>query len=97
VEVVNLRLVALGRLPRSEIAGEWPSAGTPPQPVDHRPVFFQGRFHRVPVYQRSHLLQRQPLSGPVIIEQLDSTTVVPPGCRAAVEPGGNILIDFGEV
>ena len=97
VEVVNLRLVALGRLPRSEIAGEWPSAGTPPQPVDHRPVFFQGRFHRTPVYQRSHLLQRQPLSGPVIIEQLDSTTVVPPGCRAAVEPGGNILIDIGEV
>jgi N-methylhydantoinase A len=97
VEVVNLRLVALGRLPRSEIAGEWPSTGTPPQPVDHRPVFFQGRFHRTPVYQRSHLLQRQPLSGPVIIEQLDSTTVVPPGCRAAVEPGGNILIDLGEV
>ena len=86
VEVVNLRLVAFGKLPRSEIAGKWPSQGTPPQPVDHRPVFFDGQFHRTPIYQRGHLLQGHPLAGPVIIEQLDSTTVVPPGCRATVEP-----------
>jgi N-methylhydantoinase A len=96
VEVVNLRLVALGKLPRSEMAGKWPSQGTPPQPVDHRPVCFDGQFHRTPVYQRSRLLQGQPLPGPVIIEQLDSTTVVPPGCRAAVEPGGNIMIELEE-
>jgi N-methylhydantoinase A len=97
VEVVNLRIVALGKLPRSEIVGKWPSQGTPPQPVDHRPVLFDGQFHRTPIYQRDHLLQGRPLAGPVIVEQLDSTTVVPPGCRAAVEPGGNILIDLGEV
>jgi N-methylhydantoinase A len=97
VEVVNLRLVALGKLPRSEIVGKWPSHGTPPQPVGHRPVLFEGQFHRTPIYQRDHLLRGRPLPGPVIIEQLDSTTVVPPGSRAAVEPGGNILIDLGEV
>ena len=31
-----------------------------------------------------------------VIEQLDSTTVVPPGVAAAVEPDGNILIDLVE-
>lgn len=96
VEAVNLRLDALGKLPRSEIVGKWPSQGKPPQPVDHRPALFDGRFYRTPVYQRDHLLLGRPLPGPAIIEQLDSTTVVPPGCRAAVEPGGNILIDLGE-
>jgi N-methylhydantoinase A len=96
VEVVNLRLVALGKLPRAEIAGNRPSQGTPDQPRDHRPVLFEGRFHRTPIYQRDHLLQGRPLSGPVVIEQLDSTTVVPPGCRATVESDGNIVIDLGE-
>jgi len=96
VEVVNLRLVALGKLPRSETAGRWPSQGKPPQPVDHRAVLFGGQLHRTPIYQRAHLLQGRPLEGPVIIEQLDSTTVVPPGCRATVAAGGNILIEIGE-
>jgi N-methylhydantoinase A len=97
VEVVNLRLVAFGKLPRSEIAGKWPSQGKPPRPVYHRSVFFEGQLHRTPIFQREQLLQGLPLAGPVIIEQLDSTTVVPPACRAVVEPGGNILIDLGEV
>jgi N-methylhydantoinase A len=97
VELVNLRLVALGKLPRSEIAGKWHSQRKLPQPFDHRAVLFEGRFHRTPIYQRDHLPQSWPLVGPVVIEQLDSTTVVPPGCRATVAPDGNILIDLGEV
>jgi N-methylhydantoinase A len=71
-------------------------SGKPPQAVGHRPVFFEDQYHRTPVYQRDHLAQGRPLPGPAIVEQLDSTTVVPPDCRATVDPDGNLLIDLGK-
>jgi len=96
VEFVNLRLVALGKLPRTEIGGEWPAKGDPPSPYGHRRVFFGGQAYNTPVYRRENLLQARPLMGPAIIEQLDSTTIVPPGDRATVEQGGNIIIELEE-
>jgi N-methylhydantoinase A len=34
----------------------------------------------------------QQLAGPAIIVQLDTTTVVPPGWQARVEPSGHLLL-----
>jgi N-methylhydantoinase A len=33
--------------------------------------------------------------GPAIVEQLDATTVVPPGQRATVDRAGNLVIRAG--
>jgi N-methylhydantoinase A len=96
VEFVNLRLVALGKLPRTEIGNEWPAKGDPPSPYGHRKVFFGGQAYNTPVYRREILLPGEPLAGPAVIEQLDSTTIVPPGDRATVEQGGNIIIELEE-
>jgi N-methylhydantoinase A len=97
VELVNLRLVALGKLPRSGSLSARPLQGLPDhQPVGRRPVVFEGRAVETPIYKREHLQRERPLMGPAVIEQLDSTTVVPPGFRFAVESGGNILIESGE-
>ena len=35
-------------------------------------------------------------AGPAIVEQLDSTTVVFPGDRAAVDEAGNLVIAVGD-
>jgi N-methylhydantoinase A len=35
------------------------------------------------------------VTGPAIIEQLDATTVVPPGRRATVDRVGNLVIRAG--
>jgi N-methylhydantoinase A len=32
------------------------------------------------------------IAGPAVVEQLDSTTVIPPGRRAAVDDYGNLII-----
>jgi N-methylhydantoinase A len=37
-------------------------------------------------------LRREPRAGPLIVEEYDATTVVPPGCRAALDADGNIDI-----
>jgi N-methylhydantoinase A len=45
-----------------------------------------------PVLRREHLAT-EPIRGPIIVEEYDATVVVPPGCRAARDHLGNILIE----
>jgi N-methylhydantoinase A len=44
------------------------------------------------VITRAALLDSPPLYGPLIVEEYDSTCVVPPGCRVTLDPLGNIDI-----
>jgi N-methylhydantoinase A len=43
--------------------------------------------------RRSDLLQ--PRKGPLIVEEYDATCVIPPGARAELDAGGNIVIELG--
>jgi N-methylhydantoinase A len=52
--------------------------------------------HDTPFYDRMRLLAGNVISGPAVIEQLDSTTVLPPGVTAAVRADGTIVIDIEE-
>ena len=38
-------------------------------------------------------LRQSPTTGPLIIEEYDATTVIPPGCVAALDTWNNVLID----
>jgi N-methylhydantoinase A len=57
-----------------------------------RRVWFDGGWHDTPIYRREHLAAGAALTGPAIVEQLDTTTVIEPGDRAAVDAFGNIEI-----
>jgi N-methylhydantoinase A len=48
------------------------------------------------VYRREALGAGQVLDGPAIVEQLDTTTLVPPGARAIVHESGALIIDRAE-
>lgn len=93
-EVVNLRLVLHGRIPQM--------AWSPPQTTDgeslkgKRLSWFDsaGDFVSTPVYDRVHLAPGTTLSGPAIVEQSDSATVIEPGMRCVVDPVGNLVIDL---
>jgi N-methylhydantoinase A len=45
-----------------------------------------------PVLRRSDLSATR--TGPLIVEEYDATCVVPPGARAGLDAGGNIVIDL---
>ncbi|MBE9605639.1 hydantoinase/oxoprolinase family protein [Acetobacteraceae bacterium H6797] len=47
-----------------------------------------------PIYDRAVLKSGNKISGPAIIEQMDSTTVLLPGMVATVEPFMNIIAEF---
>jgi N-methylhydantoinase A len=57
-----------------------------------RPVWFGG-WVDTPVYWRDHLPLDLTLDGPAIIEQMDTTIVVEPGCRVTSDPDGNLIIE----
>ena len=93
LELVNLRVRAVGALGRPAlpraVPGDASSAlrGT-------RQVYFREEGGRVDcrIYDRRGLGAGASLTGPAIVEETTSTTLVPPGYQALVDDYGNILI-----
>jgi N-methylhydantoinase A len=86
VQLVNLRLTALGRLPGLTLTQRADAAATR---LHSREVWFaETGFVATPVHWRDGLVPGATISGPAIVEAVDSTSVVPPGWRAAVDDRG---------
>lgn len=64
-----------------------------PKPVAIRPVHF-GKWMDVPIYERARLLPGVAFSGPAVVEQADTTTVIEPGMAARVDAYGNLLVEL---
>ncbi|MBK0399607.1 hydantoinase/oxoprolinase family protein [Limibaculum sp. M0105] len=60
-----------------------------------RPVRFGAEWHDTPVYARSRLPRDARFAGPAIVEQMDTTVVIPPGDRAETGADGNLFIHVG--
>jgi N-methylhydantoinase A len=100
VQVVNVRLkarglaAALGERP----AQERPAPAGEPRPImSVRMVMFSEAgpqvASEVPVYERSALSQSGALSGPAILIQYDTTTVVPPRWQVRVDAAENLVLE----
>jgi N-methylhydantoinase A len=90
VHLVNLRLTALGRLPDLVLAQRADVASAQARTRD---VWFsQTGSAPVSVHWRDGLTPGTQLAGPAIIEAMDSTTVVPPGWEARIDPLGYIRL-----
>jgi N-methylhydantoinase A len=60
--------------------------------IDTRDVYFEGEFLKTPTYDRSKLKLDAQLKGPAIIEEVNSTTVIPPGASAVVDKNSTTVI-----
>jgi N-methylhydantoinase A len=98
--VMSLRTAVVGRRPAVSLDG---LAATPARGglddarAGTRRVWFDGKRHDAPIYRRERLAAGVTFDGPAIVEQLDSTTVVEPGDRVAVDAFGNLVIAVREV
>ena len=95
VSFFRLNLKAVGVVPKAEFAVHEPT-GAIPEPVGRRRVWFEGNGLDTPVYERDDLPCGFAFQGPAIIEQVDATTVVPPGASAEVDRYLNIIIRVKE-
>jgi N-methylhydantoinase A len=95
VSFFRLNLKAVGVVPKAEFAVHEPT-GAIPEPVGRRRVWFEGNGLDTPVYERDDLPCGFSFQGPAIVEQVDATTVVPPGASAEVDKYLNIIIRVKE-
>jgi N-methylhydantoinase A len=92
VGLYRLNLKAIGVVPKAELARAAPSDATP-SPRSRRPVWFaDAGAADSPVYWRPDLAPGAAIPGPAVIEQFDSTTVVPPGFTARVDEWLNLVL-----
>jgi N-methylhydantoinase A len=90
VQLVNLRLTAIGRLPR--LALEQRSDISAKRRRVRQLWFPETGFAACPVHWRDGLLPGELLPGPAIVEAMDATIVVPPGWIASVDAKGYIRL-----
>lgn len=95
VQIVNLRLVIVGRTPKPRLA-RLPAADGPAVPRATVTAFFDGWATPTALYDRAALQAGHGFAGPAVIDQDDTTTVVPPGFQVAVDGLGNLLITRSE-
>jgi N-methylhydantoinase A len=89
IEVANLRVAAVGKLPRPPI----PDPEILPRQKDgNRKVHFGGKQLDTAIVQREQIALETTLSGPAIIEEPTATTLLPPGWTARVIRGGHLAL-----
>jgi N-methylhydantoinase A len=97
VEIYQLQLAAIGKTPKPSFAPAKELVADPGEPQSVRPVYFGADgWVQTPVYDRSTLPAGATFVGPAIIDQLDSTTVVPPRTTAQIDEWLNIRIHLTE-
>ncbi len=100
VQIANIRVRAIGQMPGLKPTLVKKGTATPPKGAlkltadawfekAGKLVKFKTKF-----YERTELLAGNHISGPAIITQFDSTSVVPPGYTADVDKHGNLIIKY---
>ena len=101
IEIVNVRALGIGRIPELRWAELEAGDGDPARAktVEREVVFdVEGKPERrpTPFYDRELLRAGDRIEGPAVVEQYDSTTVIPPGFVAEIDRSGNIVIDCSQ-
>jgi N-methylhydantoinase A len=87
VEVYRLQIKATGLVRKAEFAKVPRRTGHAPTAASERLVLFDEHPKQLKarIFDRTQLAPGDVIEGPAIIEQLDSTTLVPPGIKAEVD------------
>jgi N-methylhydantoinase A len=94
VEIVNARAAAIGLATAADLAPRAVPEGQPTA-LENRLVYFDdpADFVDTPIYTRTDLAPGAALEGPAIVEQMDTTVLIPPDSRAHVDSQLNLIIE----
>jgi len=91
IEVLDVRLTAVGVNPRPRFGKELEISVRPQPSMQQRAIFIDGREQPAAVYQRAELAPGFSFTGPAIVEQYDTTVFVTPGFAVIVDASGNLI------
>ncbi len=92
IELVTLRVRSIGKVERPS----WPEwkKGEAAKSHTTRDTYFSvlGKTNNIPVFNRDDLICEQEISGPAIVEEWTTTTVIPPNWNLIVDRIGNLVL-----
>ena len=91
VDLVNLRVEAAVERADPDVAYDAPGDAL----VDEREAHFADGATRTRIYDRERLPPGETVAGPAVLEQDESTVVVPPNWEATVDPDGTAVLTEG--
>lgn len=94
VQIVNCRVRALGEVPKPELQRLPERENAPEEKSSRLTYFYAAEPVKTPVLSRESLGANFVGEGPLIIEQMDSTIVVPPGDKIKSDDYGNLIISL---
>ncbi len=92
VDLVNLRLIAIVPVEKPELS-ERPTEGEAES--GYREANFDGEWQEVPIFDRDEMGEGSEVAGPAIVEFKESTCVVRPGWRGAIDGVGTLVLEKG--
>jgi N-methylhydantoinase A len=94
MRIVNLRTAVIGRRARPDLRSLAPRGGASLAAAcrGSRRARFGSQTVDTPVYERGLLPQGLRVEGPAIVEQADTTTVIPPDAWGVTDSWGNLII-----
>ncbi len=97
VDLFRLNLAAIGVVPKAELVQRAESDETP-VPIGRRAVYFDEQENAIdtPIYEHDGLPAGIKVAGPLVIEQPDSTVLIPPGAVAETDIWLNVRIHLAE-
>jgi N-methylhydantoinase A len=93
IELVNFAVSGIGEVNKPALKPvENVGSVETPAPDSTRPVSFDGSYIETPIFDRANLAPGLSFTGPMVIEEFGSTTVVFPGQSMSVDPHGILII-----
>src|SRR5262249_15683228 len=92
VQLVNVRIAAIGAIPPLLVRNRTSPHGTNPVKSERQIWFRETGAIRAMIYDRRLMPSGLTLSGPAVIESLESTILVPPDWQAKMNQDGFILL-----
>jgi N-methylhydantoinase A len=99
VEIVTFRVKALLPVPKPNLApAQRAGGGEAARPKTSRRTYFESvdTFVSCPVFERAALAPGMRIKGPAIVEQMDTTTIIPPDFEARADEWGNLILQCQE-
>ena len=99
-QIVNVKTTVNGRRPDVNLAGLIDESGRADNladaQTDTRLVWFNGGWHETCIFDREALPLNVKITGPAVLEQMDTMVLIEPGDEAVSDKYGNILITLGD-
>ena len=93
LRVLGFRVAVIGKRPKLDLSIMRPDGGTVAgAQTGERAVWFDGKAHATPIYDRLALPVDAEIPGPAILEQPDATTWIDPDLVGRVDRFGNLIL-----